>query len=70
MIFTTEYTEFYGVFSFFNPRLLSSRGALATKDLGNIAQLGVDVLEILRFALDDKRKTLCDSVYSVVNKKQ
>ena len=33
---------------------LSSRGALATKDLGNIAQLKVDVLEILRFALDDK----------------
>ena len=40
------------------------------KNLGNIAQLEVDVLEILRYALDDKRKTLCDSVYSVVNKKQ
>ena len=52
------------------PYPMSSRGALATKDLGNIAQLEVDVLEILRFGLDDKRKTLCDSVYSVVNKKQ
>ena len=65
IFFITEYTEFHGVL------LLSSRTERSVvKDLGNI---NVDALDFLPpfGRLDDKyrnRKTLCASVYSVVNK--